>query len=240
MGNGVSVDSDPHGSGRRLSENRERRSAPETAAGPMDPGGAETARKEVSSMSSRKDESRTSKEAEKSVETVDPARKEPENEEKQNMPSPENKGGGGDPSRREGDAPGKRVGSGEDGKDDRAAGRKKDSPGTKSREGEKELGEDEVRRLLEESLEKVTVAEIVLSIMNQVASIAYLKLGLPENVNLKYRSLEQARLAIDVLDAMLKAAEGKIPSDKTSPFKGTLANLQLNFVQVAKKTSSGK
>lgn len=109
-----------------------------------------------------------------------------------------------------------------------------------SREGKEEpgsgeedkLSEDELRRIVEESLDKVTVADIVLSMMNQLASVAYLKMGMPENVNLKYRDFEQARLAIDSLEAMIKAAEGKVADEGVNPFRGTLANLQMNFVQL--------
>jgi hypothetical protein len=100
---------------------------------------------------------------------------------------------------------------------------------------EKEMSEEDFERLVEESLEKVTVAEIVLTMMNQLASIGYLKMGIPENVNIKYRDFEQARLAIDTLEAMLKGAEGKVAEDYLRPFQGTLANLQMNFVQLRRK-----
>jgi hypothetical protein len=73
---------------------------------------------------------------------------------------------------------------------------------------------------------------MVLTMMNQVASMGYLKMGLPESVNLKYRDLDQARLAIDILEAMVKGAEGKIAEEGLRPFRGVLANLQLNFVQL--------
>jgi len=99
-------------------------------------------------------------------------------------------------------------------------------------EKEEKISEEEFRRLVEKSLERVTVADIVLTTMNQMASVGYLKMGLPESVNLKYRDFGQARLAIDTLEAMLKAAEGKVPEEALNPFRGTLANLQLNFVQL--------
>lgn len=99
-------------------------------------------------------------------------------------------------------------------------------------EADKEMSEEEIRRLVEESLEKVTVAEVALTMMNQLASMGYLKMGLPESVNRKYRDLEQASLAIDMLEAMIKGGEGKIPEDLLKPFRGTLANLQMNFVQL--------
>lgn len=106
-----------------------------------------------------------------------------------------------------------------------------DSPGAERGKAE----EEEFRRLVEESLEKVTVAEVTLAVMNQFASLGYLKMGLPESVNLKYRDLSQALLAIDLLEAMIKGAEGKIPEEKLKPFRGTLANLQLNYVQLKKR-----
>lgn len=106
-----------------------------------------------------------------------------------------------------------------------------------AREGEEELSEEEVRKLIEESLENITVADIVLSMMNQLASVAYLKMGMPENVNLKYQDFDQAKLAIDSLDAIIAAAEGKVGEKGLEPFKGTLANLKMNFVQL--KPSSG-
>ena len=104
-------------------------------------------------------------------------------------------------------------------------------------EGKEELSEEELRKLIEESLENITVTDIVLSMMNQLASVAYLKMGIPENVNLKYQDFDQAKLAIDSLDAMITAAEGKVEEKGIEPFKGTLANLKMNFVQL--KRSSG-
>ena len=101
-----------------------------------------------------------------------------------------------------------------------------------SRESEERMSEEEFRRLVEESLEKVTVAEVALTMMNQLASMGYLKMGLPESVNRKYRDLEQAALAIDLLEALIKGGEGRIPEDSLRPFRGTLANLQMNFVQL--------
>jgi hypothetical protein len=105
-------------------------------------------------------------------------------------------------------------------------------------EEEKELSEEELRKLIEESLEDITVTDIILSMMNQLASVAYLKMGMPDNVNLKYRDFDQAKLAIDSLDAIIAAAEGKVEGKGLEPFKGTLANLKMNFVQLKRSTGS--
>ncbi len=100
---------------------------------------------------------------------------------------------------------------------------------------EEGVSEEDFRRFLEESLERVTVEDVVLTLMNQMASLGYLKMGLPESVNLKFRDLHQALLAVDVLEAMIKGAEGKIAEEKLRPFRGTLANLQLNYVQLKRR-----
>ncbi|MBC7229202.1 MAG: hypothetical protein H5T74_02265 [Actinobacteria bacterium] len=105
----------------------------------------------------------------------------------------------------------------------------------KAREAGEEMSEEEFRRLVEESLEKVTVAEVAFTMMNQLASMGYLKMGLPESVNLKYRDFEQAALAIDLLEAMIKGAEGRMSEELLRPFRGTLANLQMNFVQLRRR-----
>jgi hypothetical protein len=120
--------------------------------------------------------------------------------------------------------------------DERAKTTVEESPAEAPAQGmEEELSEEEVHRLVEESLEKVTVTDIVLNMMNQLASVGYMKMGLPESVNLKYRDFAQARLAIDTLEAMIKGAEGKITGELLQPFRGTLANLQMNFVQLSRK-----
>ena len=105
-------------------------------------------------------------------------------------------------------------------------------PAAEAEEPQASPSEEEFRRMMEESLEKVTVSDIVLTMMNELASVGYMKMGLPEGVNLKYRDFTQARLAIDTLEAILKGVEGKMPEESLQPFRGTLANLQMNFVQL--------
>jgi hypothetical protein len=117
----------------------------------------------------------------------------------------------------------------------KAAPFEQESPQTPGGGEEEELSEEDFERMVEESLERVTVSEIVLTMMNQIASVGYLKMGLPESVNLKYRDLDQSGLAIDTLEGMIKGAEGRMPEEALQPFKGTLANLQLNFVQLKQR-----
>ena len=97
-----------------------------------------------------------------------------------------------------------------------------------------EMSEEEFQKFLEEQMEKITVSEIVGRLMMDMASLAYQKMGLPEEVNLKYRDFDQARLAIDALKGLLGAMEGKVPENEIAPYRGTLANLQMNFVRLSK------
>lgn len=97
---------------------------------------------------------------------------------------------------------------------------------------ERELSEEELRKTIEEQLEKITVKDVVIQMMLSLSSMGYQRLGFPESVNLKYRDLDQARLAIDALQGLLKAAEGKVPESELAPYRSTLANLQMNFVRL--------
>jgi Domain of unknown function (DUF1844) len=119
-----------------------------------------------------------------------------------------------------------------------SAGSVEEEAASGAHEEEEELSDEDVQRMIEESLERVTVGDIVLNMMNQLASIGYLRMGLPENVNMKYRDFEQARLAIDILDAMIKASEGNVPQEATNAFRGTVANMQMNFVQLKARSGS--
>ncbi len=92
---------------------------------------------------------------------------------------------------------------------------------------------EELQKLLEEQMEKITVSEIIERLMMDLASLAYQKMGLPEQVNLKYRDFDQARMAIDALKGLLGAVEGKVPDSEVNPFRATLANLQMNFVRLS-------
>ena len=98
---------------------------------------------------------------------------------------------------------------------------------------EKELSEEELRRLIEEQMEKITIKDILGRFMMELASLAYQKMGIPENVNLKYRDFSQARMAIDALKGLVGALEGKVPDEEVNAYRGTLANLQMNYARLA-------
>lgn len=105
------------------------------------------------------------------------------------------------------------------------------APGPAEPEGEKELSEEELRKRIEEAMEKITVADIVVDFMISLTSLAYQRMGIPHEVNEKFRDMDQAKMAIDSIDALLKALEGSVPGEIIEPLTSTLANLKLNFAK---------
>lgn len=97
--------------------------------------------------------------------------------------------------------------------------------------GEEEIGEEELRRRIEEALEKITVADVILDMMISLSSLAFQRIGIPAEVNARFKDLEQARLAIDCLDALCGTLEGRVPADALKPLVSTLDNLKFNFAK---------
>ncbi len=91
--------------------------------------------------------------------------------------------------------------------------------------------EEELKKRIEEALEKLTVEDIVLDMLVSLASIAYQKMGIPKDVNAKYKDMDQARLAIDCIDAIVKTLSDRISREKLQPLVGTLDNLKLNYAK---------
>jgi len=98
-------------------------------------------------------------------------------------------------------------------------------------ESAEEMSEEELRARIEEVMEKVTVADIVLDMMISLSSLAYQRMGIPHEVNEKFKDMEQARLAIDCLDSWCTVLEGRIDPEQIEPLKSTVLNLKLNFAK---------
>jgi len=94
-----------------------------------------------------------------------------------------------------------------------------------------EISEEELRKRIEEAMEKITVTDVVVDMIVSMSSLAYQRMGIPHEVNEKYRDMDQARLAIDSIDALIKTLEGRLDEDMSEPLKSTLANLKLNFAK---------
>jgi hypothetical protein len=86
------------------------------------------------------------------------------------------------------------------------------------------------QKLIEElqaELAKLKVSDLLLQTLYSVSSLGYHRLS-PES-----RDLDQARLAIEALRALVPVLEGSVPEDALRDFNQVLANLQLAYASVA-------
>jgi len=74
---------------------------------------------------------------------------------------------------------------------------------------------------LAEQIRQLKIEDIVLSTVSTLGQLAYAKLDA--------RDLEQARLAIDAIAALLPTLEGQVDEQVMRDFKQLLANLRLTF-----------
>jgi hypothetical protein len=89
---------------------------------------------------------------------------------------------------------------------------------------------DDEQRLIEEiqaELAKLKVSDLLLQTVYSVSSLGYHRLSG------EGRDLEQARLAIDALRALVPVLEGSIPEDALRDFNQVVANLQLAYASAA-------
>ena len=87
------------------------------------------------------------------------------------------------------------------------------------------MGEDE-RKLIEElqsELAKLKVSDLLLQTLYSVSSLAYHRLSA------EGRDLDQARLGIEALRALVPVLAGSVPEEALRDFNQVLANLQLAY-----------
>ena len=97
------------------------------------------------------------------------------------------------------------------------------------------MAEDEqLLQQLEEELKKLKVADLLVQTLYTVSSLGYRKLSEVD------RDLDQARLAIEALRALVPVLEGAVGEDVLRDFKQVTSNLQLAYAEAAKgKTEDG-
>ncbi|MCL5069646.1 MAG: DUF1844 domain-containing protein [Actinobacteria bacterium] len=91
--------------------------------------------------------------------------------------------------------------------------------------------EEELLKELQDELDKLSSKDIIMQFMMSLSSMAYKKMGLPVGTNDKYKSKEQAKLAIDSFDALLKVLGDDISAQERDNLQSSLTNLQMNFVK---------
>ncbi len=90
---------------------------------------------------------------------------------------------------------------------------------------ERQPSEEELLEQLEGELKKLKVSDVLVQTVFTVSSLGYGRLG-EEN-----RDLEQARLAIEALRALLPVLKGTVPDEVTRDFEQMVANMQLAYAK---------
>jgi hypothetical protein len=92
--------------------------------------------------------------------------------------------------------------------------------------------EEEMLKQLQEEIDRLTTKDIISQMMMSLSSLAYKKMGIPAGVNDKYKDKQQARMAVDAFDGLLKVIREELSAQELENFQSSLSNLQLNYVKV--------
>lgn len=90
----------------------------------------------------------------------------------------------------------------------------------------------EERELIEElqaELAKLKVSDLLLQTLYSVSSLGY------HRVSGETKDLDQARLAVEALRALVPVLEGSVPEEALRDFNQVLANLQLAYAAAVKE-----
>ena len=88
--------------------------------------------------------------------------------------------------------------------------------------------DDELMKQLEAELKTLQVSDLLVQTLYTVSSLGYRRLSEED------RDLEQARLAIEALRALLPVLEGSASEELVRDLKQVTANLQLAYADAAK------
>ena len=97
-----------------------------------------------------------------------------------------------------------------------------------------ESADEKLVQQLEEELKKVRVADLLVQTLYTVSSLGYSRLG-AEN-----RDLEQAKLAIEAMRALLPVLEGAVPEDVIRDFNQVTANMQLSYASAVSEGAASE
>ena len=92
--------------------------------------------------------------------------------------------------------------------------------------------EEQLARELAEELRKLKVEDVLVSVLVQIYSIGYRRLGLTEETK-EDRDLGQAKLAIDTMKALTPVLGQVVPEELIRDFDSSVANLQLAYAKAA-------
>ncbi len=98
-------------------------------------------------------------------------------------------------------------------------------------EEESQPSEQELVERLEAELKKLKVADVLFQSALSISSLGYRRLGTED------RDLEQARLAIEALRALLPVLAGAVPEQACRDLEQTVANMQLAYAKAVSEAS---
>ena len=90
-------------------------------------------------------------------------------------------------------------------------------------QGPAQSSDEELLKQVEDELKKLKVSDLLVQMLYTVSSLGYRKLSEQD------RDLEQAKLAIETLRALLPVLEGTVGDDVLRDFRQVTANLQLAY-----------
>src|SRR5436190_24327235 len=91
--------------------------------------------------------------------------------------------------------------------------------------------DEELLKQLEEELKTLKVADLLVQTLYTVSSLGYRRLSEED------RDLDQARLAIEALRALVPVLEGSVGEDVLRDFKQVTSNVQLAYADAARAKS---
>lgn len=94
--------------------------------------------------------------------------------------------------------------------------------------------QEQLARELAEELAKLKVEDVLVNALIQVSSIGYRRLGLTEDTK-EDRDLDQSRIAIETIRALVPVLEGFLPRELVAGFNEQIANLQLAYAKAVKE-----
>ena len=93
--------------------------------------------------------------------------------------------------------------------------------------GQPAQGEQQLIEELQAELRRLRVSDLLLQTLYTLSSLGYHRLSGED------KDLEQARLAIEALRALLPVVEGAVPEEATRDFRQVLTNMQLAYAGAA-------
>ncbi|MFQ6096754.1 MAG: DUF1844 domain-containing protein [Armatimonadota bacterium] len=106
-------------------------------------------------------------------------------------------------------------------------------PAAEEAEPESEPGQEKGPEETAQAPQVVTVQDLVKGTIELLSAQAWQRLGLMVDPQTKQieKDVEQARLAIDCVEALLKQLDAHLSDDERRTFEGVLTNLKVNFVR---------